>query len=76
MDPADYVLRGFSSTDRAEQPFTLDTAGDAVETLVEVLLLNSEQRFHTPREVSACHDQRRSDARSLAEMMPKSHISE
>lgn len=49
MDPADFVLRDFSGAERAELPFTLDTASDAVESLVEVGLLDSQQRFHAPR---------------------------
>jgi peptidyl-tRNA hydrolase, PTH1 family len=48
MDPADFVLRDFSSTERAELPFTLDRASDAVESLVEVGLLETQQRFHAP----------------------------
>jgi len=47
-DPADFVLRNFSATDREELPFTLDTAADAVESLVEVGLLEAQQRFHAP----------------------------
>jgi PTH1 family peptidyl-tRNA hydrolase len=47
MDPADFVLRDFSAAERAELPLTLDTAADAVESLVEVGLLASQQRFHT-----------------------------
>ncbi|MDQ2755529.1 MAG: aminoacyl-tRNA hydrolase [Actinomycetota bacterium] len=49
MDPADYVLRDFSGVERAELPFTLDAAADAVESLVAVGLLESQQRFHGPR---------------------------
>lgn len=48
MDPADFVLRDFSGAERAELPFTVDTAADAVESLVEVGLLASQQRFHAP----------------------------
>jgi PTH1 family peptidyl-tRNA hydrolase len=48
MDPADYVLRDFSSTERKELPFLLDEAADAVESLVQVGLLESQQRFHAP----------------------------
>ncbi len=48
MDPADFVLRDFSGPERAELPFTLDTASDAVESLLEVGLLDSQQRFHAP----------------------------
>ncbi len=48
MDPADYVLRDFSVAERKELPFTLDEAGDAVESLVSVGLVDSQQRFHAP----------------------------
>jgi PTH1 family peptidyl-tRNA hydrolase len=48
MDPADYVLRDFSAAERAELPLTLDTAADAVESLVDVGLLAAQQRFHSP----------------------------
>ena len=48
MDPAAFVLRDFSGTERAELPFTLDTAADAAESLVEVGLLGTQQRFHAP----------------------------
>jgi peptidyl-tRNA hydrolase, PTH1 family len=34
QDPADYVLREFSSTERKELPFLIDRAADAVELLV------------------------------------------
>jgi PTH1 family peptidyl-tRNA hydrolase len=48
MDPADYVLRDFSAVERKELPFILDEAADAVESLVQVGLLESQQRFHAP----------------------------
>lgn len=48
MDPADFVLKDFSATERAELPFTLDAAADAVESLVAVGLLEAQQRFHAP----------------------------
>jgi PTH1 family peptidyl-tRNA hydrolase len=48
MDPADFVLRDFSSAERGELPITLDTAADAVESLVDVGLLATQQRFHSP----------------------------
>lgn len=48
MDPADYVLRDFSAAERVELPFLLDRAADAVESLVEVGLVQSQQRFHAP----------------------------
>jgi PTH1 family peptidyl-tRNA hydrolase len=48
MDPADFVLRDFNATERAELPFTLDAAADAAESLVEAGLLATQQRFHAP----------------------------
>lgn len=48
MDPADFVLRDFSASERAELPFLLDEAADAVESLVSVGLVESQQRFHAP----------------------------
>ena len=41
MDPADFVLRDFSAAERKELPLTLETAADAVESLVEVGLLTT-----------------------------------
>ena len=35
MDPADFVLRDFSPTERKELPFVVDEAADAVESLVD-----------------------------------------
>jgi PTH1 family peptidyl-tRNA hydrolase len=49
MDPADFVLRDFSPTERKELPFLLDDAADAVEQLVTVGLLDAQQRVHAPR---------------------------
>lgn len=49
MDPADFVLRDFSPTERKELPFLLDDAADGVETLVLDGLLTAQQRFHAPR---------------------------
>jgi PTH1 family peptidyl-tRNA hydrolase len=48
MDPADYVLRDFSATERKELPFVIDDAADAVESLVALGLVDSQQRFHAP----------------------------
>ena len=48
MDPADFVLRDFAAAERAELPLTLDTAADVAESLVEVGLLATQQRFHSP----------------------------
>lgn len=49
QDPADYVLKDFSKHERAQLPFLLDEAADAVEALVEVGLVDAQQRFHAPR---------------------------
>ncbi|MBM6402088.1 aminoacyl-tRNA hydrolase [Phycicoccus sonneratiae] len=49
MDPADFVLRDFSPTERKELPFLLDEAADAVEQLVTLGLLEAQQRVHAPR---------------------------
>jgi peptidyl-tRNA hydrolase, PTH1 family len=46
MDTADYVLRDFSSTEKKELPFLLDSAADAVELLVRDGLLAAQQQFH------------------------------
>ena len=49
MDPADFVLRDFSPTERKELPFVVDEAADAVESLVTLGLLDAQQRVHAPR---------------------------
>ncbi|MCU1536192.1 MAG: peptidyl-tRNA hydrolase [Humibacillus sp.] len=50
QDPADFVLKDFSKAERTELlPFLLDDGADAVEALVEVGLLDAQQRFHAPR---------------------------
>ena len=49
MDPADYVLRDFSPTERKELPFVVGDAADAVEELVTLGLLDAQQRVHAPR---------------------------
>ncbi|MGG5172011.1 aminoacyl-tRNA hydrolase [Pseudarthrobacter sp. J1738] len=46
MDTADYVLKDFSSTERKELPFLIDTAADAVDLLVREGLLAAQQKFH------------------------------
>ena len=48
QDPADFVLKDFSATERKELPFTLDAAADATEALVTEGLLAAQQRFHSP----------------------------
>jgi len=47
MDPADFVLRDFSTVERKELPFLLDAAADAVEAVVAQGLEAAQQRFHT-----------------------------
>lgn len=49
MDAADFVLRDFSKVERAELPFLLDDAADAVEALVTLGLLDAQQQVHSPR---------------------------
>ncbi|MDN5796761.1 MAG: aminoacyl-tRNA hydrolase [Intrasporangium sp.] len=48
MDAADYVLRDFSAAERKELPLVVGDAADAVESLVAVGLVDSQQRFHAP----------------------------
>ena len=47
MDPADYVLRDFSATERRELDVTLVEAADAVEDVVTLGLERAQQRLHT-----------------------------
>lgn len=46
QDPADYVLREFSATERKELGFFLDRAADAVESLVARGLEAAQNEFH------------------------------
>jgi peptidyl-tRNA hydrolase, PTH1 family len=48
MDPADFVLRDFSVTERKDLPFLLGDAADAVEMVVTHGLVAAQQRFHSP----------------------------
>ncbi len=48
QDPADFVLRDFSSTERKDLPVLLEEAADAAELLVGEGLLSAQQRFHAP----------------------------
>jgi peptidyl-tRNA hydrolase, PTH1 family len=45
--PADFVLSGYSSTERKELPFQVDTAADAVESLITVGLEATQQRYNS-----------------------------
>ena len=48
MDPADFVLRDFSPTERADLLFTVSDAADAVELLIERGLVSAQQVVHRP----------------------------
>ncbi|NIZ92164.1 aminoacyl-tRNA hydrolase [Kineococcus rubinsiae] len=48
QDPADFVLKEFSTTERKELPFLLSDAADAVELLLTQGLEPAQQRFHSP----------------------------
>jgi peptidyl-tRNA hydrolase, PTH1 family len=47
MDAADYVLHGFSSTERGEVPLLISDAADAVERLVAEGLVAAQQEWHS-----------------------------
>ena len=49
MDPAEFVLRDFSSAERKELPFLVSDAADAVEALVTDGLFAAQQQWHSPR---------------------------
>jgi peptidyl-tRNA hydrolase, PTH1 family len=46
MDTADFVLRDFATAEKKELPFLIDTAADAVESLVREGLQSAQQKFH------------------------------
>lgn len=46
MDPADFVLRDFSTAERRELPLLVDSAADAVESLLSQDLATAQNRFH------------------------------
>jgi PTH1 family peptidyl-tRNA hydrolase len=46
MDPADFVLRDFSTVERKELAFAVDRAADAVEALVSGGLTAAQNLFH------------------------------
>ena len=46
MDTADYVLRDFTTGEKKELPFLLDSSADAVEILIRSGLLAAQQQFH------------------------------
>jgi PTH1 family peptidyl-tRNA hydrolase len=46
MDPADFVLRDFSSTERKDLALVIDKAADATEALLSQGLENAQNAFH------------------------------
>lgn len=46
QDPADFVLKDFSSVERKELPFLVDRAADAVEALLTGTLEAAQNTFH------------------------------
>jgi PTH1 family peptidyl-tRNA hydrolase len=46
MDTADFVLRDFSAPEKKELPFLIDSAADAVQSLVCDGLSSAQQKFH------------------------------
>lgn len=48
MDPADFVLRDFSATERRNLPIDLEHAADAVELLIEHGLEATQNQLHAP----------------------------
>jgi peptidyl-tRNA hydrolase, PTH1 family len=47
MDPADYVLKPFTTAERKELPFALDRCADATETLITKGLTEAQNLYHT-----------------------------
>ena len=47
QEVADFVLSNYSSTERKELPFQVDTAADAVETLIAEGLERTQQKFNS-----------------------------
>ncbi|WP_159806048.1 aminoacyl-tRNA hydrolase [Cellulomonas citrea] len=48
QDPADFVLKDFTSAERADLGWLLDRAADAVEAIVTQGLEPAQQEFHAP----------------------------
>lgn len=46
MDPADYVLSDFSAAERKELDFLVDRAADMVESVVEIGVEPTQNRYH------------------------------
>lgn len=49
QDPADFVLKDFSATERKAVPNLIDEAADAVVLIAKDGLEPAQQRFHSPR---------------------------
>jgi PTH1 family peptidyl-tRNA hydrolase len=49
QDAADYVLSDFASGERAQLPFVLGDAADAIELIIDDGLLAAQQKVHAPR---------------------------
>jgi PTH1 family peptidyl-tRNA hydrolase len=47
QNPADFVLSGYSANERKELPFQIDSAADAVESLITNGLELTQQRFNS-----------------------------
>jgi peptidyl-tRNA hydrolase, PTH1 family len=47
QDPADFVLSNYSTTERKALPLQVDQAADAVESLIEHGLAETQQRFNS-----------------------------
>jgi peptidyl-tRNA hydrolase, PTH1 family len=47
MDPAAFVLREFTPTERKELPFAIDRCADAAETLITKGLAEAQNTYHT-----------------------------
>lgn len=47
-DPAEFVLTSFSAAERPDVPWAIDRAADVVESIAEVGLEQTQQRFHSP----------------------------
>jgi PTH1 family peptidyl-tRNA hydrolase len=47
MDPTDFLLHDFSSTERSEVPLLISDAADAVEKLVAEGLVAAQQDWHS-----------------------------
>ena len=46
QDPADFVLGNYSTVERKELPFQVDSAADAIECLIEKGLEETQQRYN------------------------------